>query len=193
MVSSSNDLLAEGPPLPQTRIRNDRAKRSAKQNELKIQKRNQVLAAVGVEETNMKSRRLALAVAEKESQPPTKELQPITEGEEMSGGTTEDEDEKRERLKRQRMRVPLGIPLEDLKRITAILREEMKPAKTLVKFWTDKYKCDVANHRCSKETQFNMQAAKTEAKKLRYLIQQVVSEPEARSEANKPRSKQDGK
>ena len=146
MASSSNDLLAEGPPIPQKRIRNDRPKHSARQNELNLQTKNQVLAAVGVEETNMKSRRLALAVAEKESLPPT------GEGEEMSGETTEDEteDEKRERLKREKMRAPLGIPSEDLQRITASLREAMKTAKSKVACWTNEYECDVTNDCCSK-------------------------------------------
>ena len=55
MASFSNETPAEGvnPPGGGKRIRNDRAKRSARQNELNHQKRKMQFAAAGVEE-NMK-------------------------------------------------------------------------------------------------------------------------------------------
>ena len=75
MASSSNDPAPrdEGaqPPSNIKRIRNDRAKRTARQKELDLRKRQQEWTAAGVEGKYTKSGRLALAVAEKEHQPPT--------------------------------------------------------------------------------------------------------------------------
>ena len=81
MASSSNDPAPrdEGAQPPK-RIRNDRAKRTARQKELALRKRQQEWTTAGVEGKYTKSARLALAVAEKEPQPPTisrEELQPM--------------------------------------------------------------------------------------------------------------------
>ena len=64
-IELSNDLPAEGAQ-GEKRIRNDRAKRSAKQNELNLQKRQRQWAAAGVEGKYEKGARIALAVVEKE-------------------------------------------------------------------------------------------------------------------------------